>query len=111
MREVLGLSHFRAKLHFFFFLKKLEVRILFKKGHFSAVFSGYGTYLIKFFTKFGLGCARCHLAESGRTLSKNQKRVLVLSKNLDKNQLLKFPSFNFDNILTGSSPHVWICAY
>ena len=56
--------------------------------------------------KFGLGWPRCLLAESGGTWSKNQKEDFLLNKNLEKNQLLKFPSFNFDNILTRSSPHL-----
>lgn len=84
---------------------------LVKKWHFSAVFSGYGTPCKNFSTKFGFGWPSCLLAESGGTWSKNQKEEFLSNKNLDKNQLLKFPSFNFDNSLTGSSLHVWICAH
>ena len=70
------------------------------EGHFSAVFSGYGTYGKSFSLKFGLECDRCRVEESGGNMFHFRKGCVLINTKKGNFDFFKNGSFKIKNILT-----------
>ena len=80
------------------------------EGHFSAVFSGYGTYGKSFSLKFGLECDRCQVEESGGNMLNFRKGCVLLNTKKGNFDFFKNGSFKIKNILTYHCTYVWYCS-
>ena len=96
----------------FFNSRAFKVRILLKNGHFSAVFSSYGTSLSECIFK----SYECPVKEELRTVTELGQKITFLYVYYAKTRqkiadfdLFKNPSFKIENLLAGSWPHVCPC--